>query len=333
LKLFREVAQANPYRPEPYALALASAKRLNDAEGIQWACLGILSQAWTADQTAIEDRALRVAKSTIDQLRNAEQSQQADEFEKALEDVRMRDVIVKVRWTGDADVDLMIEEPSGTICSLQTPRTTGGGVLVGDAYASGTSSDGYTETYVCPQGFSGKYRMLIHRVWGNVTAGKVTLDIYKRDAEQPHIHKQIDLGEKDALVLFDLNQGRRIEPLAQRQLANLQPEKVDANRAMLARQLSRYEDSLAHRDFLKSRTNQRRGFRGPGAVGFRPVITTLPSGVQLMPGTTAIVSADRRYVRVTPIPMFSFVGDVNTFNFGAPAQGGLPDDDDDDDNN
>jgi hypothetical protein len=175
--------------------------------------------------------------------------------------------------------------------------------------------------------------MLIHRVWGNVTAGKVTVDIYKRDAAQPHIHRQVELGEKDALVLFDLNEGRRMEPLAQRHLANLQPERVDANRAMLARQLSRYEDSLAHRDFLRSRVKQRRGFRGPGAVGFRPVITTLPSGTQLMPGTTAIVSADRRYVRVTPVPFFSFIGEVNTFDFGGGAQGGLPDDDDDDDNN
>jgi hypothetical protein len=226
----------------------------------------------------------------------------------------------------------MIEEPSGTICSLQTPRTTGGGVLVGDAYASGTSTDGYTETYICPQAFSGKYRMLVHRVWGNVTAGKVTVDIYKRDAQQPHIHQQIELGEKDALVLFDLNDGRRQEPLAQRYLANLQSDRLAENRAMLARQLSRYEDSLAHRDYIRSRAQQRRGFRGPGAVGFQPVITTLPAGTQLMPGTTAIVSADRRYVRVTPVPFFSFIGDVTTFNFGGGITGGLPDDDDDDNN-
>ena len=49
--------------------------------------------------------------------------------------------------------------------------------MLGDAYSNGKSSEGYTETYVCPKGFSGKYRMLVHRVWGNVTAGKVTVDI------------------------------------------------------------------------------------------------------------------------------------------------------------
>ncbi len=46
LQLFREVAFANPFRPEPYALGLASAKRLDDVDGIRWATLGILSQAW-----------------------------------------------------------------------------------------------------------------------------------------------------------------------------------------------------------------------------------------------------------------------------------------------
>ena len=29
----------------------------------------------------------------------------------------------------------------------------------------------------------------------------------------------------------------------------------------------------------------------------------------------AIISADRRYVRITPIPFFSQIGDVTTFNF------------------
>jgi hypothetical protein len=31
---------------------------------------------------------------------------------------------------------------------------------------------------------------------------------------------------------------------------------------------------------------------------------------------TAIISADRRYVRITPIPLFSQIGKVTTFNLG-----------------
>ena len=39
-----KLACANPFRPEPYALGLASAKRLEDVDGIKWATLGILGQ-------------------------------------------------------------------------------------------------------------------------------------------------------------------------------------------------------------------------------------------------------------------------------------------------
>ena len=177
LQLFREVAFANPFRPEPYALGLASAKRLDDMDGIRWATLGILSQAWPEEQSGIEDRALRLAKATVDRLRQAGRGDEADAYEKAIEDARLRDVTATVTWTGDADVDLIVQEPAGTVCSLQNPRTTAGGVMLGDAYGTGSSSSGYTETYVCPLGFTGQYRMLVHRVWGTVTAGKVTVDI------------------------------------------------------------------------------------------------------------------------------------------------------------
>ena len=49
------------------------------------------------------------------------------------------------------------------------------------------------------------------------------------------------------------------------------------------------------------------------AVGFQPQITQLPEGASL--STLAIISADRRYVRISPAPFFSQIGDVSTFNF------------------
>ncbi len=333
LQLFREVAFMNPLRPEPYALGLASAKRLDDADGIRWATLGILGQAWPESQSGIEDRALRLAKATVQRLRKADQAEEADAFEQEIENARVRDVQVTVTWTGEADVDLVVKEPAGTVCSLQNPRTTAGGIILGDSYAAGSNKSGYTETYVCPKGFKGQYRLLIHRVWGKVTAGKVTVDIQTNNPDRPHIHAQVPLGEKDALVLFDVNKGRRTEQMAHQQLANLQAPRVVVDRSMLSRQLNRYEDSLASRDFKRARAYQR-GWRGGGPVGFQPQITQLPSGAGMSgAGALAVVSADRRYVRIAPIPFFSQIGDVATFNFGGGGGGALPDDDDDDDNN
>ncbi|HQU45300.1 MAG TPA: hypothetical protein PK867_20965, partial [Pirellulales bacterium] len=56
-----------------------------------------------------------------------------------------------------------------------------------------------------------------------------------------------------------------------------------------------------------------------GAAGYMPVIISLPSGASMF--TSAVISADRRYVRVTPLPFFSAVGEVNTFNFVTGASG------------
>ena len=52
-------------------------------------------------------------------------------------------------------------------------------------------------------------------------------------------------------------------------------------------------------------------------AGFAPVIGWLPDGASL--GASAVVSPDRRYVRVSAAPLFSNVGPVNTFRFAQPV--------------
>src|SRR5690606_2586745 len=48
------------------------------------------------------------------------------------------------------------------------------------------------------------------------------------------------------------------------------------------------------------------------AVGYTPVITTLSEGVTL--SAMAVISGDRRYVRLTTAPVFSNITDVFTFS-------------------
>jgi hypothetical protein len=67
--------------------------------------------------------------------------------------------------------------------------------------------------------------------------------------------------------------------------------------------------------------------RGGGAVGFMPIIQTLTSGTVF--SATGVVSADRRYVRITAMPQFNNVGNGQTFTFAGPGEavdmgGGMP---------
>jgi hypothetical protein len=66
---------------------------------------------------------------------------------------------------------------------------------------------------------------------------------------------------------------------------------------------------------------------GGANVGFTPVVTVLSEGATL--SAMAIISADRRYVRITTVPVFTTITDVFTFSFinsgnptGNPGLGG-----------
>jgi hypothetical protein len=325
LKIFQQVAKLDRMRPEPYQYGLKLAQRVGDVEGVQWASLGILSQAWPKDQKSVVQEAERAADAIVEQLKAEERYEDLKKFESQLAQARQRDCIVKVTWTGDADVDVLIEEPTGSICSFRNPRTVAGGVMLGDSASRGdgtsrgdqSSIQGVSEIYECPEAFAGTYRMLLRRVWGKVTAGKVTVDIYAYHGtdKAKHMRHQVSVGSQDGAVVFELPEGRRKEPLDQMQLANAAAAQIDMNRAILAQQLASQLNPLAGAGFGLSRADLINGPFRQSAVGYMPVIIQLPTGTNF--SATGVISADRRYVRITSTPFFSQVGQVTTFNIGS----------------
>ncbi len=154
------------------------------------------------------------------------------------------------------------------------------------------------------------------------------------------IHQEVPLTEKDALVVFEVKEGRRQQEVAEAQLAQLRDVQRDVRGQVLGQVANNpgginpggSDSSQVLTDLFRDVQRLGIGGAGPfglrrGAVGFRPEITVLPQGASL--STLAIISADRRYVRITPIPFFSQIGDVTTFNFvtgdtgnGNPPAGG-----------
>lgn len=329
LEVFQQASTMAPTRPEPFVQGLRMAQLLNDVDGIGWAAAGILRQAWPKEQADVWQTAYRAAEATLTQLKEAGRDEDATKLKAELDQAMVRDCVVTVRWTGDADVDIAIAEPAGTVCSHRNPRTTSGGVMLGDAFAraSERSAEGCQEVYVCPEGFDGTYKLLLRRVWGKPTAGKVTVDVYTHYGSQQvvHVGQQIPLGVEDVLVNFELRDGRRQESLSDAQVANAAAQQVEVNRFVLGQQLAAAgANNNAAASLAGSRTQTQGSFPLlpflPQAVGFAPVIRTIPAGSSLtiLP---SVISADRRYVRVSPLPLFSAISQVNTFNF-ATGQGG-----------
>ena len=327
IKVFRTAGTLDPTRPEPFVHALQLSQRLNDLEGTQWASLGILRQAWPREKSETEKSAFLAARAVYARLVDEKRTQEAADFKTQLDKALIRDIKVVVSWTGAADIDVYVEEPSGTICSLRNRRTTSGGMLLGEIrspdapVAPGASS----ETYVCPQAFSGTYKILLRRVWGKVTAGKVTVDVYTHFGTKQvrRFHNQIPLGEQDTIATVDLADGRRQESLGEQQVANAAVAQVALNQAILNQQLNAATSTAGNASLLTSRG----GLFGAvpliqQAVGYQPVIITLPAGANFT--ATGVISADRRYVRITALPLFSQIGMVTTFNVSSGAIGSSP---------
>ncbi|MGC6551515.1 MAG: hypothetical protein ACON5D_19360, partial [Rubripirellula sp.] len=324
LRLCRNVANVDPYRRETYVAGLRIAQDLDDLEGLVWATKGILGQAWPESLDEVVQEARLVARATHARMLEEGKTEAAAKFNQDLQTALSHDVIIRVTWTGDADIDLAVEEPSGTVCSIQSQLSPGGGTLLSDSFSgSGKDQSGaVSETYICPEGFTGQYRLLIRRVWGNVSTGNATVDIITdlgRESERV-IRQEVPLTEKDAMVVFEVKEGRRKQEIAAAQLAQLQDAQQGMREQVLGQFFDDPTDSSNEQIMMDLLRDQRRmgllgpnGFRNRGAVGFRPEIISLPQGA--MAAGLAVISGDRRYVRITPLPFFSQIGDVTTFNF------------------
>jgi hypothetical protein len=339
LSVLKDIAHQQPLRYDVFAMALPIARELQDIEALQWVCAGVLGKAWPVEHANLFNDAWTLAQATQIRLSQDGRVLEATAFEELVKQSLRRDLIVRVNWTGQADIDIRVREPAGTVCSLSNPVTLGGGVLIGDASSASQKQElgGVSEFYVCPQGYSGQYDVLVRRVWGEVSGGKVTVEVYTDfgTPDQRMISQQVDVSEKDALVQVAVKNGQRTQPIADVQLAAVQAKQLATSRAVLGQlampgassggsSRSNPFNYFAFRQQMLRNGGLGFGFPGlGGAVGYQPVITTLPEGANLF--VTGVVSHDRRYVRLSPSPFFTGIGEIFTFNFvsGETAGGGV----------
>jgi len=333
VRVCQQVAILEPDCREAYALGLKLAADLEDPAALRWTCAGVLAHEWPASQRDVSTRAARLAKATIAGLKADGNEEEAAYFTRVIEAALVRDISMELTWNGDADIDLIVEEPPGTVCSVATPRSTSGGTLLADGTAeTGTTQTGVKqERYVATAAFPGTYRVLVRRSSGEVTAGLITaeLTLYKGTPFEETMKRQLPVEGDEMFFTVEVPAGRRRQPLVEAQMAQDVALQQEVSRAILAQQLSSMSDQEAVDSLSLTRPPKpstpigRKPFTGANATGFQPIITTLPEGTNLQ--AMAVVSADRRYVRITSTPLFSGVGQVTTFNFasgGAQGTGG-----------
>lgn len=318
LKLYRQASVLEPSRPEPYVMGLKLAQQLKDYEAVEWAAAGILTNAWTRDREKRHRDAEDAANDAIAELKKAGRNEQAQKLQAAIVEAKRRDLIIRLEWSGTGDLDLYVDEPFKTTCSVENPLSQGGGVLVHDGLG-GKNKDTYDE-YVCVRGGSGEYQVRIKVGDGNIV-GKQGRLIITRHAGSPQEKVEkltVSLDKETRPVVVRLDKGRRemplVAPVAEEQAARQTPQHevmaklfrgAHSAQRHVAYQFANNQGAFGNVRSVAAQT----GF----GVGYQPVISVINDGVTL--SVAAVVSADRRYVKMAISPAFNSLVELSTFAF------------------
>ncbi|MEZ6055376.1 MAG: hypothetical protein R3C01_01605 [Planctomycetaceae bacterium] len=312
LRACRSAAQILPERPESYVLGLALARKEKDVPSIEWAASGVLQHVWTRNYQEIHREAENVVLDTRQMLVKDGRQEEAQQLEATMKVARSRDIVASLVWTGTGDLDLIVEEPSGSICSFENPDSPGGGVLTRDGF--GPDAKNCREEYICAAGQSGDYRFRVRHSSGDIAGKRGTLTIVRHAGtpQETITTRIITIGAEEPVVRMVLEEGRRTTP---RQVSTAridlprEPKKF-AGQKQIGRGVILQTAAEFEADRAEAAT---RRFQRAGAFGFNPVITLIPDGITMT--AAPIISPDRRYVRIAINPIFSTVTSVSTFSF------------------
>ena len=306
LAMYQQASRFSPARPEPYPRGLQIARELNDAKGVEWGAAGVLTNVWQSGYAAQHREAENIAAAAEESLRKAGRSSDADSLKAAIAAAHQRDMMIKLTWTGDADLDLGVEEPNGGICSSENRFTTAGGAYTHDGYGP-KAADCYEE-YICASALPGDYLVRVSADEGNVVGRRATLTIrrYVGTPDDSTKTMSIPIDGKDKVIRLSLNDGRRQALLERPAIA--MPVAAQAQVINMRVVNAQVGAGGSSRPFV---TGASAVSGGGGAIGFQPVITNIREGIGF--SAMAVVTGDRRYVRLSVAPFFSQVIGVDKF--------------------
>lgn len=302
LAMYQQAARLAPARPEPYLRGLQIARELNDAKGVEWGAVGVLTNVWQSGYESQHREAENIAAAVEESLRKTGRSSDADALKASVAAAHQRDLMLKLTWTGNADLDLSVEEPNGGICSFENPFTTAGGAYTHDGY--GPKAANCFEEYIAASALTGDYLARVRLIDGDVVGRRATLTIrrYVGTPDETTKTMTIPIDGKDKIVRLSLNDGRR-QALLDRHALEM-PVAAAAPGNVINAQFA----TGGSRPFVTSVTPV---VGSRGAIGFQPVITNIPEGIGF--SAMAVVTGDRRYVRLSVAPFFSQIIGVDKF--------------------
>jgi hypothetical protein len=232
----RHAALLEPNAPAPFEETLRYAQLAKDPSAMEWAAGTLLRQDWPADNDDLHHKASSRLKELAQLLQREKRQAEAERMVASVNRLSERDLVVKAKWQGDADIDLAVKEPIGTDCSFQQRQTPGGGILLGE-----NLSDLSSETYVAAKAFPGDYQVTLRRIWGRPQGGKVNLEIIQHQGT-PRETRRLETVVFDRYysLTLHLEDGRRtaaeyVPPPAAKDRSQPKTELVSASDGVLTK--------------------------------------------------------------------------------------------------
>jgi hypothetical protein len=191
---------------------------------MRWAAENLLARDWPLGTDSIHARAKAALNELSGALARDGRTAEAERLTGVLTASARRDLVVRLLWQGDADLDLEVAEPVGTVCSFRHRQTPGGGTLQADLAA-----DHGSEVYVAGEAFPGEYQLTVRRIWGRPAGDKAVLEITQgRGTPAEHVRRETVTLDREKTVFFKLGQARRTS-LAQVWTEDFSRPGLDAN--------------------------------------------------------------------------------------------------------
>jgi hypothetical protein len=158
--LLDEAASKVPHRAEPLLMSILLAQKTKDPKRMGDSIDRLLSLGWPGNDDLVRTDARKQAEQLAATLRQEQRGAEADALLARLPEAEARDLFIRLTWDGNADYDMIVQEPLGAFAQYATPRTVFGGSIIKNGYGSHPE-----EVYVCPRGFDGDYTVRIAMVY------------------------------------------------------------------------------------------------------------------------------------------------------------------------
>jgi hypothetical protein len=206
--LLDETMPLVPHRVEPIVMSVNLALKTKDPVRMADAVERLFSLGWPGQDDYLRQDAANQVDALAKTLREDGKAQEADQLLAKLVASQARDVFVRLVWDGDADFDLLVNEPLGATASYQTPRTVFGGSIVKNGYHNNPE-----EVYVCPRGFDGDYTISVSTIYTNelkpVTRLTLETIIHEGTGEEKKEIHNLSPDKSNPPVVIHLTAGRR----------------------------------------------------------------------------------------------------------------------------